>query len=565
MTEETTVLDELVKAKESIKWKYIALKTGSDNVQQLMTQTLKPIIDPLTKISNTQFTNKKNNKDPRNIIKHETINESNNDTRPINDDINYRQEIENWFQSSDIDKIYGPKKHASGDITLGNKEVKFLQNKILVDDTTYPTTLGIFQLLFLKNPLIYTDNDLKIYKSVLIQTSAHLTANGLTIKKTGNKYSNIISKLFPSGGKLSMKLQKNNLVYWNDPNELVDRLRLLLASKASELHKPARKNFTRRRINVYGKNDLWQADLVEMIPYSKKNKNYKYILTVIDCFTKRAWALPLKSKTGKEVTGAMSKILLERSPKLLQLDNGKEFYNNTFDTLMSKYNIHKYSTFSILKACIVERFNRTLKEKMFREFTAHGSHEWISILPKLLEEYNNSRHRTIGMTPIQADANPESVKIKQREINKVKIKFKVGDNVRISTQKGVFTKGYLPNWSTEIFEVVKINKTLPVTYQLQDYMGKPIAGCFYSEEIFKTNFPNEYLIEKIIQNLLGENNESVQVQILQLDQSFKSFSSKFEHLLEENHNTKHGQLNIGFLKIRNLCRTTSIGGDPVKY
>ena len=233
MTEATTVLDELVKAKESIKRKYIALKIGSDNVQQLMTQTLKPIIDPLTKISNTQFTNKKNNKDHRNINNHETINESNNDTPSINDDINYQQQIENWFQSSDIDKIYGPKKLASGDITLGNKEVKFLQNKILINDTTYPATSGIFQLLFLKNPLIYTDNDLKIYKSLLIQTSAHLTANGLTIKKTGNKYSNIISKLFPSGGKLFMKLQKNNLVYWDDPNELVVRLRLLITSKAA--------------------------------------------------------------------------------------------------------------------------------------------------------------------------------------------------------------------------------------------------------------------------------------------------------------------------------------------
>ncbi|XP_060876651.1 uncharacterized protein LOC132949674 [Metopolophium dirhodum] len=267
---------------------------------------------------------------------------------------------------------------------------------------------------------------------------------------------------------------------------------------ANELHKPVRKNFTRRRVNVYGKNDLWQADLVEMISYSKINGGYKYILVVIDCFTKFSWAIPLKSKTGKEVTSAMSTILLDRSPKLLQLDNGKEFYNTTFDALMTKYGIHKYSTFSILKASIAERLNRSLKGRMYKEFTARGSHEWVSILPKLLHEYNNSRHRTIGMTPIQADSNPASVVIKHREINTVKIKFKVGDNVRISTQKGVFTKGYLPNWSTEIFKIIKINKTLPVTYQLQDYMGKPIAGCFYSEEIYKTNFPNEYLIEKII-------------------------------------------------------------------
>jgi len=84
------------------------------------------------------------------------------------------------------------------------------------------------------------------------------------------------------------------------------------------------------------------------------------------------------------------------------------------------------------------------------------------------------------------------MEIKQREINNVKIKFKVGDNVRISTQKEVFTKGYLPNWSTEIFEIIKINKTLTVTYQLQDYTGKPIAGFFYSGEIHKTNHRNEY-------------------------------------------------------------------------
>jgi hypothetical protein len=151
-----------------------------------------------------------------------------------------------------------------------------------------------------------------------------------------------------------------------------------------------------------------------------------------------------------------------------------------------------------MKACIVKRFNRTLKEKMFREFTTRGSHEWISILPMLIKEYNNSKHRTISMTPVQADLDPLSVELKLRKIGNEKIKFKLGDNVRISTQKGVFTKGYLPNWSTEIFKIIKINKTLPVTYQLQDYARKPIAGCFYSEEIFKTNHPNDFLVEKII-------------------------------------------------------------------
>ena len=178
---------------------------------------------------------------------------------------------------------------------------------------------------------------------------------------------------------------------------------------ATELHNPSRKTYVRRRVNVYGKNDLWQADLMEMIPFSKQNKGYKYILCVIDCFTKFAWAVPLKSKTGIEVTRAMSKILAVRSPKLLQVDNGKEFYNKTFEALIKKYNVKKYSTYSTVKACMVERLNRTLKSLLYREFTARGSRSWVSILPELVDKYNNSKHRTIGMTPTELDNNPTLV------------------------------------------------------------------------------------------------------------------------------------------------------------
>ena len=292
---------------------------------------------------------------------------------------------------------------------------------------------------------------------------------------------------------------------------------------AFELHKPVRKNFNRRRVNIYGKNDLWQADLVEMIPYSKKNRGNKYILCVIDCFTKFAWAIPLKTKTAKEVSRAMSSLLINRSPQLLQLDNGKEFYNKTFDALMKKYNIKKYSTYSTTKACIVERFNRTLKEKMFREFTAQGNHNWLSILPSIMNEYNNSKHRTIDMTPTEADKNPTTVKIKHdNNIYVRKNKFNIGDSVRISTHKGVFTKGYLPNWSTEIFTVDKVNKTLPITYMLKDYTGNPIAGCFYSEELNKSLFPNDFLVEKVIRT----KGQKVYVKWLGFDNSHNCWINK---------------------------------------
>ncbi|CAI6358059.1 unnamed protein product [Macrosiphum euphorbiae] len=206
-----------------------------------MTQTLKPIIDPLTKISNKPRLNKENTDNKNSIL-----------------DYN-QQEIENWFQSTDLDKIYGPKKLPNGHIILGKKEVKFLENTLLIDSNVYTLTSGLIQLLFLKNPLIFTDSDLEVYKSILTQTSVHLSTVGNKIKKGGTKYSTIISKLFPSGGELSMKLQKNNLVYWDNPNELVDRLRLLLASKAA-----GNTSVSNEIISIF--DELHEAGLIKRIP-----------------------------------------------------------------------------------------------------------------------------------------------------------------------------------------------------------------------------------------------------------------------------------------------------------
>ena len=268
---------------------------------------------------------------------------------------------------------------------------------------------------------------------------------------------------------------------------------------ATELHASARRSYPRRRVIVYGKNDLFQADLVDMQQYSAVNKSFNYILFIIDCFTKRLFYAALKTKMGEEVAAAAGKIFAQNRPNLLHVDKGREFYNKNFEALVKKHNIKMYSTFSVLKASIIERVNRTIKARMFREFTSRGSHVWITILPALVDGYNNSMHRTIGMTPMQADAHPLRVKLKYDVEKKTgKIKFSVGDKVRISVYKGVFTKGYLPNWSTEIFTIIKVNKTTPPTFILEDYTGSPIAGGFYVEEIRRTMYPDDYLVEKVI-------------------------------------------------------------------
>lgn len=277
------------------------------------------------------------------------------------------------------------------------------------------------------------------------------------------------------------------------------------ADVVNEIHKNARLNFPRRHVIMKDIDDLWQADLIDMQSISKENKKYKFILAVIDTFSKYAWAFPLKSKT-KDSVGNSFKILLVsgRVPKNLQTDNGTEFYNNIFQNLMKSYNINHYSTFSTKKASIVERFIRTLKSKLYKEFSLKGNYNWIdSTLNNVIYEYNHTYHRTIDEIPANVD-NTNKKHILQRYFSLVKTislksKFKEGDYVRISKYKGTFEKGYTPNWSTEIFKVRKKQNTTPITYLIEDAIrGQPILGAFYAQELQKTKNPHMYLVEKIL-------------------------------------------------------------------
>lgn len=273
------------------------------------------------------------------------------------------------------------------------------------------------------------------------------------------------------------------------------------AAIADELHRPARKNYPRRKVTLKGPDDLYQADLVEMQPYSKVNKGYRYIMTIINCFSKFAFAIPLKDKSGIEVARALEPILAKHKMKNFQTDQGTEWFNKHVNKLMKIYNINHYHTYSDLKASIVERLNRTLKAKMYKLFTARGSYEWLNILQGIVNSYNNTKHRTIGMKP--REVRNKHVKQILKRITKVKDpkkgpKFQVGDSVRISKAKRAFKKSYLPNWTNEIFKIHAVKPTRPVTYILQDHKGEVLKGGFYTEEISKTKTGNVYLVEKIL-------------------------------------------------------------------
>lgn len=270
-----------------------------------------------------------------------------------------------------------------------------------------------------------------------------------------------------------------------------------------ELHKPARRNFRRRRVVLKGIDDLWQADLIEMIPYEKDNLGYRYILAVIDCFSKFAWVEPCKRKSDQEIFNAFKKILIQgRYPRNLQTDQGNEFYNKKFKKIIDEYNVNHYSTYSNIKASIVERFIRTFKTNLWKYFSVQGSYKWFTCIQNIVTIYNNTKHRTINMKPIEVVGTKIEKTLLEKRYRRPPVfsipRYIVGDSVRISKNKGVFEKGYKPSWSTEIFKIDKVNKTNPVTYLLRDSTGQEIAGCFYEQELQVTKHPDVYLVEKTI-------------------------------------------------------------------
>lgn len=272
-----------------------------------------------------------------------------------------------------------------------------------------------------------------------------------------------------------------------------------------ELHKNARKIFPRRRFIQKGFDDTWQIDLIDMQKYSRYNKGLKYILTCIDTFSKYAWVQAIKSKSANDVTHAMSIILnnnRERKPKNIQSDDGREFFNEKFQVLMRKYNINHYSTYSVMKASIVERLIRTLKNWLWQRFTYNGSYKWSGkTLTDVINRYNNKVHSTIKVAPVtvtQTNANVLLSNVYNFIKVRPKAKYVIGDYVRISKYKSTFSKGYTGNWSTEIFKIVKVNTTYPITYQLQDDRNEPVLGGFYEQELQKVKHSDIYLVEKVL-------------------------------------------------------------------
>ena len=254
---------------------------------------------------------------------------------------------------------------------------------------------------------------------------------------------------------------------------------------ADERHKPIIRKFHKRKVYSQFKDNIWGVDLADMQSLSRKNKGIKYLLCAIDLYSKYAFVIPLKDKKGISIVNAFDKIIKQsnRKPNKIWVDQGGEFYNNVFEKRLSDNDIIMYSMYNEGKSVVAERFIRTLKNKLYKHMTATGKNVYYDILDDVVNKFNNTKHSTIKMKPIDVKNNK---RVYIDEHNEKDSKFKVGDRVRISRYKNIFAKGYAPNWSSEIFIVYKVNDTVPYKYNLKDLNDEEILGSFYDRELQKT-------------------------------------------------------------------------------
>jgi len=269
-----------------------------------------------------------------------------------------------------------------------------------------------------------------------------------------------------------------------------------LEKMADEIHKPFKKPNVLLKVKVFHMDDIWSADLIFLPP----EHSYKVAITVIDLYTKFAWVRKLKNKTGTEVAKAFEDIMKtsKRKPKKLWVDQGSEFYNQLFKKMLKDNDIDMYSTYNEGKAVVIENFNRTLKSRLFKAFTVNGNQKWVDIIQNIVYDYNNKIHSVIGISPSEATNDPEKIKARvmqnnyQQELdsyNQTKgQRFKVGDRVRICKYKQTFDKGFTGYWTSEVFKIVKVNETVPKTYELRDLNDEEIYGKFYENELQKSDF-----------------------------------------------------------------------------
>lgn len=331
-----------------------------------------------------------------------------------------------------------------------------------------------------------------------------------------------VNKLYEFARRENTDINKNEVENW------------LKSQNVYTLHKPIRKRFKRNKIYVSYIDEQWECDLVDMKQYSRQNNGYKFILVIIDSFSKYLFALPLKTKTTLEVIKEFKNIFKTRKPTKIRSDRGLEFNNITFRNFCKNNNILFFtSQDKDIKCAIVERVNRTIKSKLFRYFTMKGTRKYIDVLQNFVSAYNNSTHRSIGMAPADVTTEVEQMVFRKlygaknllqlmHKNNNKKQKFKIGDQVRQKYDLNLLEKSYYPLWTDMVYKIDEIHHKLNTPQYSINIDEEKFKRRFYPEELQKVYVNSDTLwqIEKILSRRTVDKQKQVLIK-------WKGYPAKF--------------------------------------
>ena len=266
---------------------------------------------------------------------------------------------------------------------------------------------------------------------------------------------------------------------------------------------------------VHNRRDLAQGDLIDIAKIAQHNDDVRFLLVLIDVFTKKLWVYPLKNKRAASVEQALSAWLtsLRTTPKKLQTDRGLEFTNGRVQRLLTRNSVEWEPCNGTLKAAVAERVNKTLQILIYKYLTQKETLRYIDVLPGLVRTYNRRGHRTLQhMSPedgdkpeneahLQAIYHEKYAKVAQKA-SRIKPVFAVGDRVKVKTDAKKISssaRAYAEQFKGEWFRVIRINRTLPVPmYYLQSAdTDEHIEGGFYAQELQRFR-GDVYKIEAIL-------------------------------------------------------------------
>ena len=271
----------------------------------------------------------------------------------------------------------------------------------------------------------------------------------------------------------------------------------LRQNETSSVHKPVRRKFKRRQVIAYFPYDVCMADLAfyNSSDYVYANGGVKYILVLVDVFSKMCYVEPMKDKNSLTTLMAFEKIFnrMPDIPTHLVTDVGTEFYNYNVQKLFGSLGVNHYSIRGSHKACVAERMIKTLKGRIQKYLWENNTKRYIDVLQDVVSSYNQTPHRSIGISPVSVNQENRArifKKLYQKKLPQREPRLSIGDRVRIIREKNIFSKGYTRNWSIEIYEIVSANSKNGVDYyKVQDEFGNilPTQRYYYELNLVEEN------------------------------------------------------------------------------